>query len=293
MGKSIDTLIPDIYEALGEADVFSPNTPTLFGEESKELFYNEFMNKKNPLSRGGLRLSNYGMKCERKLWNTVNNPPNKDRLPGPDKFRFFYGDLLEMVVLFLAKQTGHTVEYEQAEVSLLGVKGHMDAIIDGWVVDVKTAAAHYFDKYAKGNQLRLDDPFGYLPQITAYLAAAGKKDYCTEKNKAAFLFINKQNGQMYLDKYDLTKEVSKCADVMSEKMELVAGVEPVGRLPAVPYSKTGDNMRLSTDCKFCFNKHNCWPELRTFQYSNGPVDLVVVAKEPRVPEVKEDGSHYI
>lgn len=51
------------------------------------------------------------------------------------------------------------------------------------------------------------------------------------------------------------------------------------------------NYKLSVGCNFCDYKHTCWSDanngqgIRTFMYSNGPKNLVEVARTPNVPEV--------
>jgi hypothetical protein len=44
--------------------------------------------------------------------------------------------------------------------------GHQDAIIDGVLVDCKSASGVGFDKF-KYNKLAEDDPFGYVAQLSA------------------------------------------------------------------------------------------------------------------------------
>jgi len=47
---------------------------------------------------------------------------------------------------------------------------------------------------------------------------------------------------------------------------------------------------LPVGCSYCAFKHECYPELRTFIYSNGPKFLVEVARAPTVMEVDKDGN---
>jgi len=53
----------------------------------------------------------------------------------------------------------------------------------------------------------------------------------------------------------------------------------------VPQSKTSPNMKLPMMCSYCDFKKTCWPNLRSFAYSGGPVHLVDVVNEPDVPEI--------
>ena len=48
-----------------------------------------------------------------------------------------YGHILEQMVLFFVKLSGHEVTHEQKSVKVSGISGHMDCVIDGEVIDVK------------------------------------------------------------------------------------------------------------------------------------------------------------
>jgi hypothetical protein len=83
-----------------------------------------------------------------------------------------------------------------------------DAVIDGVTIDVKTASPYSFNKFKEGN-LRNEDPFGYISQLSSYVYAARDDDVVTDKKRGAFLVINKVSGEMVLDVYDLTEELAK------------------------------------------------------------------------------------
>src|SRR5690606_19057418 len=118
-----------------------------------------------------LRVSNLGTPCDRRLWFSINHPELAEPLEPHTRLKFLLGDVWEAVLLFLAKIAGHRVEGQQDEISLHGVLGHRDAVIDGTIVDVKSASSFSFDKFE--NHLKPeDDSFGYLTQINSYLEAA-------------------------------------------------------------------------------------------------------------------------
>ena len=75
----------------------------------------------------------------------------------------------------------------QKEVSVNGIKGHQDCMIDGVLVDCKSASGRSFEKFSN-NKLHTDDPFGYIAQISAYAEGNGV-------DEAAFLVIDKQHGE--------------------------------------------------------------------------------------------------
>lgn len=226
-------------------------------------------------------MSNLGTPCDRKLWYTVNQPSAGERLGGPVLLKFLYGDIIERLILGLAKIAGHTVEGEQDELDIGGVKGHRDAVIDGELIDVKSATTHSFNKF-KEHKLKTDDPFGYLTQIGAYLHASQTDPKVTQKDRASFIAVDKQLGHICLDTY--SKSDTDYDKLVSDKQSMVRSVSPPARgFSDVAEGKSG-NRKLGTECSYCPFKSTCWPGLRTFNYSSGPSFLTVVAREPNVGE---------
>ena len=88
-----------------------------------------------------LRFSSLG-RPDRQIWYMANSQGGPQELNAKTYFKFLYGDIIELLVLFLAKEAGHKVEREQEEIEVDGVLGHIDAIIDGVVVDVKSASPY-------------------------------------------------------------------------------------------------------------------------------------------------------
>lgn len=64
----------------------------------------------------------------------------------------------------------------------------------------------------------------------------------------------------------------------------MSGPKPERAFQPEPDGKSG-NMKLGLQCSYCNMKHACYPNLRTFIYSNGPRYLTTVVKTPDVPEV--------
>ena len=232
-----------------------------------------------------LRMSNIGTPCRRKLWYYLNLPEHEQDLPANTHLKFFYGDLIENLLLALAKAAGHSVEGEQGEVIVDGIVGHRDAVIDGVTVDVKSVSTMGFTKFKK-NELRVDDPFGYLKQLTGYVYGASKDPLVTDKTGGAFLVMDKQHGHIHLDYYDLEHELELFPSaVVATKLMATMITTPHREWEAVPDGKSG-NMKLSAACSYCDYRKECWKGLRTFIYSSGPVYLTKVANLPKVPEVK-------
>ena len=231
-----------------------------------------------------LRLSNLGTPCERKLWYDVNTPELGEQLDAPAKIKFLFGDILELLLLFWAREAGHKVEGEQDELVHHGVVGHRDCIIDGRVVDCKSASSFSFKKFAS-NGLRDADPFGYLVQLGSYLDASRKDDRVTDKKRGSFLVIDKTLGKICLDTYALAP-IDK--NEVDRKREVLNSNKPPKRAYSdEPEGKSG-NRKLGLNCSYCSHKNTCWPGLRTFIYSYGPQHLTWVEREPKVPEVKPE-----
>lgn len=284
--KSIDTLVADIYSLLTQ-DVKDQGV-VVSDEQVKELSDELATVIKERL--GGdrrttyLRLSNLGTPCDRKLWYSIKQPSLSEPTSGPTQFKFLYGDILERIVLHLAEWAGHTVTGKQSELSIDGVPGHRDAVIDGRLVDVKSATTNSFSKFRE-HKLTTDDPFGYLVQLGTYLEASQEDEEVTDKDKASFLAVDKQLGHITLDTYDsrtlLETDFSEL--VASKRKLLESDVLPGRGYSDIPDGKSG-NRRLGVECSYCPFKSACWPGLRTFSYASGPTYLTKVEREPKVLE---------
>ena len=168
--KTLDTLVEDIYNklsALGKGEHLDIDEETIeqFGESMKEILYT--WSHPSPRGKPTLRMSNIGRQ-PRQLWYDMKSTDENQETISPSTFiKFLYGHLLEEIVLFLVKLSGHTVTNEQKEITVSGIKGHMDCVIDGEVVDIKTASGFAFKKFREGT-LAEDDAFGYMAQLAGY-----------------------------------------------------------------------------------------------------------------------------
>ena len=283
--KKLDTLVEDIYDKLsvlsdGESLNIDDKTIDAFGESMKEVL-SQWANPR-PRDSGTLRMSNIG-KPLRQLWYDMRSESKTTERIKPSVFiKFLYGHLLEEVLLMLIKIAGHEVTDEQKEVSVSGIKGHMDCVINGEVVDIKTASGFAFKKFYN-KTLAEDDMFGYLPQLAGYEAAMGT-------NKGGFLAMNKESGELALyrpnsfDKPDIKK-----------KIKTVKKLIKIDTPPELCYNPIPDgaagNMQIARGCTWCRHKFECHSDanegkgLRVFKYSNKYSYLTRVVKEPRVLEV--------
>ena len=281
MSKSINTLVEDIYRVVEGKGGWDATVTEFLSSSISQVAEARFSGVQKP--RDYLSLSGIGSPCDRKLWYKINQIEDSQPLSAETLGTFFYGDLLEALILALATAAGHTIEGMQDRVDVFGVKGSRDAVIDGVTVDVKSASSHGFKKFKEHN-LREEDPFGYISQLSSYVYAGKDDPLVKNKTEGAFLVVQKDRFKLCLDTYDFTEELGKKEEEINRVKALVAGPIPEDRIAPVPQSKTSNNTKLSTTCGYCEFRKVCWPEARTFLYSTGPVFLVDVVDEPRVTE---------
>ncbi len=278
MSSKISTLLEDIGDRLEEGKLPEETNLALFLDELKEVMENFFVEESNRDSTGKLRLSAVGRE-DRKLWYDFNGYA-KEKLNTSQRIRFCLGHILESFVLLLTRESGHTVEDCQKEVSVEKVKGHIDCIIDGELVDVKSASPYGFKKFVDGSIITGEDPFGYMYQLSSYGAALGKK-------KGYFLSIDKSGGNLNLlevplNNVDPAERISYLKDTLPDS-------DPPDRCyPEV--EEASGNKRIGFNCKYCDYKVECWKDsnngqgLRKYNYAKGPEYFTHVQKEPRVEE---------
>ena len=278
MSSKISTLLDDIGYRLEEGTVPEEANLAIFLDELKEVMQNFFVEESNRDSTGKLRLSAVGRE-DRKLWYDFNGYA-KEKLNTSQRIRFCLGHILESFVLLLTREAGHTVEDCQKEVSVEKVKGHIDCIIDGELVDVKSASPYGFKKFVDGSIITGEDPFGYMYQLSSYGAALGKK-------KGYFLSIDKSGGNLNLlevplNNVDPAERISYLKDTLPDS-------DPPDRCyPEV--EEASGNKRIGFNCKYCDYKVECWKDsnngqgLRKYNYAKGPEYFTHIQKEPRVEE---------
>lgn len=279
--KSIQTLVEDIENLFRKPHNVDPEHVKHLGESLAETIKRRFAEERGP---SYLRMSNIG-KGDRQLWYEINKPElSGEELSPATKLKFLYGDILELLLIFLAEEAGHDVQNRQTTVEVDGVKGSIDATIDGVLVDVKSASERAFVKFAK-HQVPEDDAFGYMEQLAGYSEGIGS-------NGGAFLAVDKQSGRIALDEHP--KEALqgyRIRDRISHIKEVVAqDALPERCYPDRTEGKSG-NMVLGVNCSYCPFKKACWADtnggigLRTFLYARGPVHFTNVVREPDVMEI--------
>jgi hypothetical protein len=273
--KTIDTLIADIHNLFGEKLEFNDDFFKQFGLNLEQIMSDRF----NVERKGGfLRLSNIG-KPDRQLWYEINDPEGGEKFSPQALIKFMYGDMQEQLLILLAKLAGHEVTQEQADVMVDGIPGHIDCLIDGCLVDVKSASRFAYPKFQYGTLLEPgNDAFGYLGQLAAYTHATtpGKPGY--------FFAVNKDLGHICLLEVSAEKLAEyRVQDRIAYDKQMVEGPIPPRCYTDVPDGKSG-NMKLDTGCSYCSRKFECWDNLKTYYYSTGPRYLTRVVKEPKVNE---------
>jgi hypothetical protein len=277
----ISTLVTDIYRTMEEGTEVPESLTKAFGEELSKLIEDRLSGEGQEFR---IRPSNLGEKCLRRLWYQAKMPEKAQKLKGQDLLKFLLGDIFEAVILYLAEASGHSVTGKQDTVSLHGVSGSRDSVIDGMVVDAKSASPFSWQKFAEG--LTVDkDAFGYLDQIEFYRQASQEDPLVTNKEQAAFLAGEKVLGKLTLDIHgpkgtDFDAKISAIKEVLSLSTPPGRGYSPE------PYGKSG-NESLPVKCNYCEFRKTCWPGARTFLYSSGPVHFTKIVKEPNVSEVFE------
>ncbi len=280
--KQIETLEEDIANVLDTGEGWTKEISEWVSQDIAKSLDRQLSPYPNKRKRT-LRLSSLGTPCERKLWYSINSTNETEPLPPSARNKFIFGDITESYLLGLCMAAGHDVKGLQDPVDVFGVKGHRDCVIDGVLIDVKSTSSRAFDKF-KRNGLREDDPFGYISQLSSYLYGSLDDPIVTDKKRAGFLAFDKQFGHITLDLYDLTEELEGKQKEVLRKLQLVNEKDPPDRnYEPVPHGKSG-NMKLPSICSYCDYKFECWPGLRTFVYSGGPVYMTKVVKEPDVWE---------
>ena len=285
--KKLNTLVDDIYKKLsvlgkGKSLNLSEETIEQFGESMKEVL--RHWSTPNPRSVETLRMSNIG-RPNRQLWFDMKTEQQAQEIPPSTFIKFLYGHMLEEVVLLLVKLAGHTVSDEQKNVKIKGIEGHMDCVIDGEVIDVKTASGYAFKKFKDGT-LAEDDTFGYMSQLAGYEAGHGTSN-------GGFLAMNKENGELALYIPEELDKPNIETKIDTVKKSLKKQTPPELCYLPIPDGTSG-NMKLPRGCFFCRHKVECHKDsnngkgLRVFKYAKGLTYLTQVVKEPKVDEITNE-----
>lgn len=272
----------DIYGVLEGKTLGDPDVLEKFGPELGAVLTGRLKDqseKRTPT----LRMSNIGTPCKRRLWYELHDYPGEE-LDGKTLLKFTYGALIESLVLVLAEAAGHKVERCQEEVNVDGIVGHIDAVLDSVLIDIKSCSSYSFKKFKEGTIFE-DDAFGYLGQISGYAKALNLP--------AAWIAVDKTSGELTVLR--IPQEKISAYDISGRIAEVREAVglsdAPARGYSDEPYGESG-NRCLSIQCSYCRYRDVCWKDsndgsgLRTFFYSKKPVFMTKVLREPRVFESK-------
>jgi hypothetical protein len=281
--KTINTLIPDIYKLVGGTDGITNDAASHLGTNVANAIQQSLGKRESR----GLRLSGLGPKCPRQLWYSIHHPELSEPLPPYAKIKYAYGHIIEHLIIELARAAGHEVVGEQDEITVDGILGHRDCVIDGCIVDVKSAASRSFLKF-RDKTIAQDDPFGYLDQLDGYTVGSMDDPVVRVKDRAYLLAVDKQLGHLALYEHKVRE------DAIRKRIQTYKDIVGLQRPPScncksVPDGKSG-NLRLDTTASYNSFKYCCNPNLRTFIYASGPVYLTKVVRVPDVMELTKEGK---
>lgn len=225
-----------------------------------------------------LRLSQMGPRCPKALWHSIHTPALAEPLPPSALIKFTYGHIIESLIIQMAKAAGHEVCGEQDVITLDGVQGHRDCVIDGCTVDVKSSSSQSFQKFKDGT-ISSSDTFGYLDQLDGYVAGSLADPLVRVKDRGFLLAVDKQLGHLAL--YEHYARIDSIRARIEE-------YKAIADLPVAPRCTCGTvadgesgNIKLDLQASYNIYKHCCFPGLRTFLYSNGPRYLTKVVRRPK------------
>ena len=262
--KTIDTLVDDIYELVNTGKK-KPDQEALFalGSTVMDAVRRQLWMATSDMP-GRLRMSNIGKPCSRSLWYDINGDDEAESLSPQTRLKFMIGDIVEALVIYLAKEAGHSVTDQQAEIEMKGIKGHIDCVIDDELVDIKSASSFAMKKFKNGT-LPDDDPFGYISQISGYGNALGKK-------RGTFLAFDKSSGEL------ATYTHSQLENTEIKIKEIKAAVElpePPDRCFETVKDRQTGRQKLGVNCSYCSHKQTCWRGELDLKFRSGrPVFFV-------------------
>lgn len=267
--KTIDTLVADIYNLVNTGKK-KPDQEALFalGSTVMDAVRRQLWMATSDMP-GRLRMSNIGKPCSRSLWYDVNGDDKVESLSPETRLKFMIGDIVEALVIYLAKEAGHSVTEQQAEIEMEGIKGHIDCVIDDELVDIKSASSFAMKKFKNGT-LPDDDPFGYISQISGYGNALGKK-------RGTFLAFDKSSGELATYTHS---QLENTEIKIKEVKAAVALPEPPDRCFETIKDKQTGRQKLGVNCSYCSHKHTCWAGELDLKFRSGrPVFFVGKADE--------------
>lgn len=279
--KSIDSLVEDIYTLFEEDQSFTTGDAVELATRIAKAIVHRFEPRRGPQKPEKIRPSNLGQPA-RKLWFDLQTKPEEFKFTPPQLLNFLYGDISEELMLWLAEKAGHTVTDQQRWVHYAGLRGKIDAKIDGHTTDAKSAFAKNFDKFGKGTLLDpYGDPYGYLGQISYYdQGIKTEEGIPLDKGLDPYFFAFNKVGSLCTMKVPPEKQIPIIALVDKLNKQMEADTPPDEYCyPAVPDGKSG-NEKLGVQCQRCNYKWKCYPDMKLFDFSP-PRYLTKIMVQPK------------
>lgn len=214
-----------------------------------------FSKRKN---KPGLRLSSIG-KCLRAQAYGLQDIPKKP-IGHRQKLTFLMGDIIEELVVLLAKHAEVKLTDEQKEVMFHGVPGHIDGMVDdNYVFECKSMAEIGFNNFVRSG---MDDSFGYLSQLNSYASALG--------SDMLWVGWNKNTCHLHEEVCKVDKGLVERTKGNIDKLKANPNPESYPRLDCFKEetfgrktkangmnNKTG-NVLLDAPCSYCDYAEACW-----------------------------------
>ena len=256
--KTINTVVQDVYNLMDSKEYTGDlnKVAKTIGEEVTEAVVNALTPRE---VKKGLRMSGIG-KCERAQWYDQHDY-EQEPISGQVYLTFLQGHILEAVLLGLVELSGHEVTGKQGKHTIADINGSQDCVIDGELVDVKTASNWSFTNKFKEDGID-EDSFGYIKQLSAY----GKGE---DRDTGYFLAFNKNNSTLKLCEQKLEKDVDTFIVDLKAKMEQKEPPMRLANATKVENHRAGGcSVKLNMTCAFCGFKKDCFPDLTVKQSGN-------------------------
>jgi hypothetical protein len=217
-----------------------------------------------------------GEQCLRKIWYNLHPETHPAPVNAVDSLKFKYGHLIEEVTLTYAELAGHEVQHRQMKLvesmeSTSGdrwlVRGKIDAVIDGVLVDVKSCSRSVFQ-----------DLSSYYEQVRWYAKAGGWKE-------AGILAVEKSSGRMRYEAVPLCHGgTGRIQTFHGDTLDELSATTPPDRSLIF---HPGSNGKMPDGCLWCPHKYRCWPDLVAYKYAYGPEFFVEPPMRMRVPRMTQ------
>jgi len=240
-----------------------------FSQAVVEGFRRQILTEKS--EKSNLRLSQVG-RCVRQQWYSIKGFDGEPLNPRT-RMTFLFGDIIEAVVVALAKTAGVNLFDQQKEVKVLGVKGHIDGIImDGkkaCLFECKSMSDAGFKSLERNG---LEDDFGYLTQANLYMHALGL-------DVGYLVAVNKNTGHI------AEVEIHKDYDIINKALSNIKIVRKCLKKDTLPdrsFEATDEIFRnkptgrkiLPVQCAYCPYKEHCWDNITMEFKNNRPIWVV-------------------